>query len=113
MTDRRSGRLTFEELAELAPGLDFVLGYANHYREDTPPGFCLFEAFYGSFPGEEWGLRAHLRRLVGPRAVGGGVLRTREAYEVAHCKIFETLPPCSPGCTCPVRRGEKGGLARC
>jgi hypothetical protein len=87
------GPLTFAELAKREPRLLDLLAEAQAHHRNREPVFCANAVMLG-YPGFQPGLKNRLRRLVGWEAGQGGMLRTREAYDLAFQTIYQALPDC-------------------
>jgi hypothetical protein len=97
--EEAAAQMTFEELAELEPGLAELLREAEAVRELLPAGarFCANAYWYG-YKGHR-GMKKRLVELVGWLAPEDGPpeLRTMSAYDTAYETIYEALPDCH-GC---------------
>jgi hypothetical protein len=87
------GPPTFQQLVALEPRLLDLLVEALGHHENRERSFCANAVWCGHL-GHRPGLKARLRHLAGWAAEQGGVLRTREAYDVAAGVIYRALPDC-------------------
>jgi hypothetical protein len=93
----KPAKLTFDELAELEPGLADLEDDIRETRQQTPPWKARFRLWY-------WEFKPRLLKLVGWCTAHSrdGVLGSREAYDVAYHHLHDLL----------IRRGTTGRRRR-
>jgi hypothetical protein len=102
-----TGRIAFDELAQLELRLGTLLNEIEALRRKLPPRWCRYDAWYRRRD-THLSLKQRLSQLVGFYAPdAAGILAGSEAYECAYHRLFAALPDCAPGCRC----GDGGPLS--
>lgn len=92
------GGVTWDALVAAEPRLEQLLARARATRDDgSAPSFCANDVWYGH--AGHPGLKPVLARLVGWNAVGGDLIRSEKAYDVAYETVYDALPDCR-ACWC-------------
>ena len=80
--------LTYEEMAQIEPQLQFMYEHAQRVTDDgTSEFFCGNAVWFQQF--KPW-MHAH----VGWDRKQDDALATAEAYEVAYQTLYDLIPPC-------------------